>query len=223
MTVVLFFELCWKVLSCAALAEPPEMVSVPPSDLLVAASSQTSSHTTFSRRQLPLMQWMPSAALALMRTFLSVALLSVKIGCCDSLPPAQEVPTVMPPQSIVVLLIALPGEQDPVATTLEVLDALDFEDVLLAGTLLDELELHMGRFQLAGFTHVASHGTLPQHDPDDAPHWEALEELPLPAEVVAFELLDDAGVLEIEHSLVPPAMRPPNVASLHTKLPDSVL
>ena len=35
------------------------------------------------------------------------------------------------------------------------------------------------------------------------------------------ELLEEAE--DVEHSLLPPATRPPKVASLHTKLPDSTL
>jgi hypothetical protein len=120
---------------------------------------------------------------------LIVALTSLKSGCCDSLPPAHEVPTVMPPQSTVALVMTLPGLQLLGGTVeldaLEELfddETLDFDEELLAGGLLLE--------DLLDETLLAE-----------------LVEVPLGT----------------EHSLVPPATRPPKVASLQVKLPASVL
>jgi hypothetical protein len=56
-----------------------------------------------------------------------VALLSVNTGCWLSLPPAHEVPTVMPPQSTVALVMTLPAWHEfGVALLTELLDE-DFE------------------------------------------------------------------------------------------------
>jgi hypothetical protein len=149
MKVVLFFELCWKILSgvppkpsVLLNAEPPVMVRLPPSDRLDAASSQISSHTTFWMVQLPLRQWIPSAPPeAAMRTFLIVALFSVNTGGWPSPSPGQLVPTVMPPQSTVVLVKVAPAVQEPPdEPVVELL--LDDELELLEEELLDEeLEL----------------------------------------------------------------------------------
>jgi hypothetical protein len=157
-----------------------------------------------------------------------VALLSVKIGCWLSLPPAHEVPTVMPPQSTVVLLITLPAVHEPVATELAALEeapALEDEELLVGAVLLRLLLLllleleHMGVFQFAGFTHVRSQGTLPQQEPDAAALQLVLL-LELTVELLDDELLVFTGT---EHSFVPPATLPPKVASLQTKLPVRVL
>jgi hypothetical protein len=152
MKVVLFFELCWKILSgvppkppVLLNAEPPLMVRLPPSDRLEAASSQMSSHTTFSIRQAPLLQWMPSAPPeAAMRTFLIVALFSVNTGGWPSPSPGQLVPTVMPPQSTVVLVKVAPALQATLPLLDELLledEELELEELLLDEELLDEDEL----------------------------------------------------------------------------------
>jgi hypothetical protein len=69
-----------------------------------------------------------------------VALLSVKIGCWLSLPPAQDVPTVTPPQSTVALLMTLPAAQELGGTVeLEVLEEA-FDELVLDVAALELLE-----------------------------------------------------------------------------------
>ena len=112
-------------------------------------------------------------------------------------------PKVLPPQSTVALVMVAPFSQTllrPPELELEeeLLELLDEDEELLDDELLDD-----------------------ELDEDELLEEELLELL---------ELLEDEDDDELpdppegtEHSLTPPAMRPPKVASLHTKLPTSVL
>jgi hypothetical protein len=73
-----------------------------------------------------------------MRTFLIVALFSVKTGGWPSPSPGQLLPTVMPPQSTVVLVKVAPATQEPLLPLDELLLELE---LLLDEELLDEDEL----------------------------------------------------------------------------------
>jgi hypothetical protein len=76
-----------------------------------------------------------------MRTFLIVALFSVNTGGWPSPSPGQLVPTVLPPQSTVVLVKVAPAVQ--AVLPLEVVVELLLEEELLEEELLEELELEL--------------------------------------------------------------------------------
>lgn len=149
---------------------------------------------------------MPSAAFLLMRAFLMVPPCSVKIGNWLSEPPEQVVPSVAPPQSTVPVM-TLPALQvlgstgPPDEVLLEEELELLLEDELLLEELLDDEELDEEELDVELL---------------DVEEELVDEELELDEELV----VPPAG---IEHSLTPPAMRPPKVVALHTKEPDSTL
>jgi hypothetical protein len=149
--------------------------------------------------QLPLLQCIPSAPPeAEIRTFLIVALFSVNTGGWPSPSPGQLVPTVMPPQSTVVLVKVAPAVQAlPPLVDVE-LELLLVEELELEEELLDDEELLLE------------------------------DEVLLEEEVLELELLvllDEDDPLGIEHSLVPPgtSVPAPKVVSLQVKLPLSTL
>jgi hypothetical protein len=218
---------------------------------------------------------MPAADKALMRTFFIVApSASVKIGGSVSTALLHSVPTVIPPQSTVPVIV------DPAAQVLppelEELEELDeLEEELLDDELLDEeLELldevdtttqqafsptppngavkpKLASVQLIPF--VACTGPLCAHPPPaEVPRQPPNKTVPVPVKLQnspmlahrtpgsvsapppeleeLLELLEDEEpddelptVLGTEHSFMPPAVLPPKVASLQTKLPVSIL
>lgn len=133
-------------------------------------------------------------------------------GSCPSASPSHELPNVTPPQSTVT-----PSNTAPVLHAVDVEEALELDwldEALLATELLalDLLDAALLAAELLALDLLEAALLLA-----------LLEE----AELLALELLleEEAPLLGTEHSLTPPATRVPvpKVASLHTKLPLTVL
>jgi hypothetical protein len=88
---------------------------------------------------------------------------------------------------------------------------------------LEELELLELEDELEELEEELEDELLEELEEDELDELLLDELLELLEEELELEELDDAPPPGPEHSFTPPAMRPPNVASEHTKLPTSVL